>query len=251
MAENNFSPTRSEPDWWQQYFRPFFKRSDILLQLPPKPTLFAYILPLILFAFAVFVCVYWLYSNDYFIEQILARAEVGAKTMEEKERVERTREGMSYILKNPAFRLLLSAEYTFTVVKSLLLFLFFVWLLLSTLSSRWQNFLSFWLVSSSSLSVLTIGILVNSVLKVALLREVATVGPLLLLDSHGFTSEYVAIIAQFDVFLIWYFSLLSFKLSSLYEEKPLTVFVICISCWTIITLLFRVILRSNWTLTLN
>lgn len=251
MAENDFPRAKNSPEWWQQYFRPFFRRSNIYLQLPPKPTFLAYLLPLTIFALTVFACVYWLYSNEYFIEHTLSKAEINAKTIEARERIEHTREGMSYILKNPAFRLLLSAEYIFTVVKSLLSFLFFTWLLLSALSGKWQTFLSFWLLSSSSLSMLTIGVFVNSVLKIVLLREVVAVGPLLFFNSYELADEYIAILAQFDFFLIWYFGLLSLRLSSLYQEKSSTVFVLCISCWSIIVLLFRIILHANWTLTLN
>jgi len=238
-------------EWWRQYLSPFFKPSDTQLKSPPSPTFFAYTLPLAIFALTVFACTYWLYSNDNFIEQTLSNAETQAKTVEDVERIERTREGLEYILKNPGIRMLLTGRMVFVVTRSLILFLLLVWLLLSALSSRWHVFLPFWLLSSGATSILSLGLIVNSILKVVLLQKVAVIGPLWFLSSYDPDEPFPIILAQFDVFLLWFFGVLSFRVSHLFEEKPSIVFILCVACWMIIILVLRLIMRTSATLTLN
>jgi hypothetical protein len=196
-------------EWWQQYFTPLFKPSDTRLKSPPSPTFFAYSLPLVIFACTVFACTYWLYSNDYFIEQLLSRAEAQAKTLEDVERIERTREGLELALRNPGLRVLFSGNMVFVVIRSLILFLLLVWLLLSTLYRRWHLFLPFWLLSSGATSILSLGLIANSILKVVLLQEVAVVGPLFFFGQFDANDPLAIIIAQFDLFLLWFFGKLS------------------------------------------
>ncbi len=243
--------TARKIEWWRQYLSPFFKPSDTQLKSPPNPTFFAYTLPLAIFALTVFVCAYWLYSNEHFIEQTLSKAEAQARTLKDVERIERTREGLAHVLRNPGIRILVSGEMVFVVTKSLLLFLLLVWLLLSALSSRWHSFLPFWLLSTGATSMLSLGLIVNSILKVVFLQEMAGIGPLWLLSSYDHDDPFPIILAQFDIFLLWYFALLSFRVSDLYEEKPSLVFILCVACWMILVLALRLIMRTSATLTLN
>ncbi len=237
--------------WWQHYLSPFYKFSDTRLKSPPSSTLFAYILPFVILACTVFGCTYWLYSNEYFIEQALSKAEAQAKTLEDVERIERTRDGLEYALRNPGIRVLLSGVMVFVVIRSLVLFLLLMWLLLSVLSSRWKLFLPFWLLSSSATSILSLGLIVNSVLKVVLLQEMAVIGPLLFMSQFDSNDPFPTILAQFDVFLLWFFGVLSFRVSYLFEEKPSLVFILCVSCWMILILILRLMMSTSATLTLN
>jgi len=200
---------------------------------------------------SVFISTYYLYSSEYFVNQTLAKAEAEARTATDLERLEHTREGLEWILRNPGVRMLVSAEMTFTVTRSYLGFLLLVWIFLSLLSGKWHLFSSFWLVSSSSLSVLSLGVLVNGMLKVLFLRETVAISPLWLLNSQDSQNLVVVLFAQCDLFFLWFCALVAKRASMVYEEKSPYVFAICIASWAILLLCVRFVMEASFTLLLN
>lgn len=241
----------SKPTWWFQYLRPYSIHSNIGLSVPPAPTLLAYTLPVFLLVVVSFVCSFLLVSNERVIDEILTKGEAQATTREEIQRLEHTRLGLETALRNPGLRILFSAKASLTLLRSYIIFLGLLWLTLSSLSGRWHLFLPLWLLSGTSTSVLTLGLLTNTLLKVTLLQQVAAIGPILFFQAPQSHAPLTTLLVQLDAFLFWYFMLLSWRSANLYGERPSAVFAASFLIWLLVVMVFRLLMQAGATLTLN
>lgn len=237
--------------WLKAYLQPFSIASPSPPATVPEPTFVASIAPVSLLVLVVIGCVYWSISNEWFMQETLARAEADAVTTEEIQRLENTRTGIESALRNPGIRLLLSARSAIVLLRSYLLFIVVLWLTLSFMSGRWGLFLPLWLASGASTSILVCGIMTNTVLKVVLLKQVAALGPILFIESGDLEEPVTVLLTQVDAFLLWYMAHLSGRLSSQFDERPLYVFLASYSIWLALILTLRVLSGMGVSLTLN
>lgn len=190
-----------------------------------------------------------MYSNEYFIEQLHRQAEARATTAEQRETIELSREATDRVLKNPAFRLLMSLEVVFVSVRSLLILLLIVWIALSILAERLSLFLPFWLLASTSTSILSLGTVINTIVKIALLQGNTPFSPMFFFGSYDGADPIHFVLARSDIFSLYFLSLVSFRASAIYQEKPLVILSLSLACWTAV-LLLAFLFKFSFSLTL-
>lgn len=139
-------------------------------------------------------------------------------------------------MRTPLARMLLSFEVGWVSTRSLLLFMFAHWILLSLLTERWALFPTYWIASGTSTSVITLGVVLNTLMKIALLSEDIVLGPSALLGSYDSSNIFHSILKSSDIFSLWYLVLLSLRISRLYEERSFLVVALSATCWLILLL---------------
>jgi len=191
------------------------------------------LLPIIVYILIVFSSTFLLVSNDYFIEQILLKAEEKAMESQEGdvlEIIDMTRA----VLTNPGYRLLISAKTTFVTLRNLVLFLFACYLLTSFITEKWTFIKPFLLVTASSINILSIGFIINTILKISLLNESAVVGATLFLGASTSEGIFHFFVNKLDIFTIWFLVSLSFGVSYLYNEKKYFVILLFTMIWLLL-----------------
>lgn len=191
------------------------------------------LLPIIIYILIVFGSSYLLISNDYFIEQILLKAEEKAMERQDGDSALEVIDMTRAVLKNPGYQLLVSATTTFVTLRNLVLFLFACYLLTSFITEKWAFIKPFLLGTASSINILSIGFILNTILKMSLLNESAIVGATLFLGVPASEGILHFFINKLDIFTIWFLISLSFGVAYVYNEKKYFV----ISLFTMIWLL--------------
>ncbi len=202
------------------------------------------LLPVIVYILVVFSFSYLLVSNDYFIEQMLLEIEEKAlleKDVEKLEIIDMTRA----VLTNPGYRIIVSAKHVFDRLINLFLFLLMNYLLISFIKEKWNLIKPFLLVASASINILSIGFIINTMLKLILLNAEVTVG--ITLFSRVFPTESILyyFINELDFFTLWFIVALSFGTSYLYDEKRYFVVLLFFMIWLLLfTLSFLIKFHS-------
>lgn len=222
------------------FFRTFLLRR---FSLPSRILIVYILLPMFVYALVVFGFNYLLISNEYFVEQLLLKMEEKAlleKDVEMLEVIDVTRT----VLTNPGYRMLTSAKVLFDHLFNLFLFLLMCYLLISFIAEKWALIKPFLLVASFSVNILSIGFIINTVLKLILLDEKAVVGIFFLFGDFPTKSIFYSLISELDFFTLWFIVALSFGISYLYDEKRYFVFLLFLGLWLLLfTLSFLINFR--------
>ncbi len=208
--------------------------------LPSRIRTIYILLPMIVYILVVFGFSYLLISNDYFIEQMLLKIEEKAlleKDSEVLEMLDMTR----VILTDPGYHILISIKNSFDHLINLFLYLFLSYLSISFITEKWELIKPFSLVASASINILSIGFIINTILKLVLLDGKAIVGITLFSGDFPTKSIFYSLINELDFFMLWFIVALSFGVSYLYDEKKYFVVLLFSMIWLLLfTLSFLV-----------
>ncbi len=222
--------------WWQTYFTFGLSWRNGQEAVVPEATSIAYTIPWLLFILVLITSVYSIVSNEYFFERLHEKALARARTQEEREAFEQVREGTEAALKNPAIRLAFSVEIATISVRTLGILLVVVWVVCSALSSTPNSFRSFFLMFSSSTSILSLGVIVHTLMTLWLQEEIIGLSPMRFFEHWDSTNPVHFILARMDVFTVWFFWVCSIQVSRLFHEKALLLFTVFVSTWLILLL---------------
>lgn len=223
--------------WWQQYLWPSLHRQNRWSQSVPTPTFSAYTVPAAILLLAVFVCTFWILSDEYFLEQVTAKAHSRATTEEQQETIERAREATKLAFENPSARIWVGLKITWAVARTFFVFLVFSWLLLSWISGKWDLFLQFYLLALTSTSTISIGIVVHTILRIVLQEEIVGLSPVVLIQRIDFSNPAHFLLARIDLFTAWFLWVLSMRASRAYGESIPIVLSLIFGGWLVLILL--------------
>lgn len=195
----------------------------------PHPTTSAYTLPFLLLASAVFLSLFFLSSNEGYLDRIIDNAETHAHSREQRETLELNREANKQIVRNPGIRFVIAATVAARYSLSLLVTLALFWLAIAGMSGRWESFLEFWLVATSSTGVLLLAAGIQFFLRWFFFLSDYNVSLVLLLPRPDFSGVLFNLLLQVDIFNVWFLWLLSSRCSIIYQEKTAVLFIIFIS----------------------
>ncbi len=216
------------------------------LQSQKNNSLFVKALPFLFYILMVFLSTYILLSNSYFIEEELMRAEQKAEEFMDKysaiELIERTRE----IIENPGYKFSVSIKGVFIAGRNLSIFLLLCFFIISLISEKWFDFKTFITISGQSVNILSLGYLLNALLKIALINGRVTLGIMLLLTDLNKDNVFESIVSKIDIFSLLFIISLSLIVARLYNEKKYFVFLIFLTIY-ILLIVVGVVTKSNFT----
>ena len=236
------------PTWWSQYFHPIPNPRSPWSQIPARLPTSAYLLPLIILLATVFGCLFWIYSSEAYFERVSAKALERASSTEQRAAFERTVEMTRRVTQNPVFRAWVSLESLWVVVRSLLLLHFVGWILLSSITGNWSEFLPFTFSVFVSTGVIVIGMIVYAAFRLFLGMEWFFLSPLLFIDSFDPSDPLHLLSARVDLFLLWFLAAVSVRSSHIYRERVPIVFAALFGLWLILFSLFFLLERSFYIL---
>ncbi|MBU2447255.1 MAG: hypothetical protein KJ666_17005 [Bacteroidetes bacterium] len=229
-TEASTETSNSRIKWWQLFLYPFtFHNLDY--KSPFNQPAYTIVLPFIVFIFSTFISNYLLISNDYFVEQILLKAEEKAMERQDRDSALEVIDMTRAVLTNPGYQLLVSVTTTLVTLRNLVLFLFVCYLSMSFISGKWSFIKPFLLITASSINVLSIGYILNTLLKVSLLNESVVVGVALFLSNSSSEGILHFFINRIDLFTIWFLISLSMGIVFIYKEKTSFIFVLISLSW--------------------
>lgn len=174
--------------------------------------------PFPLFVVVACLSAYILMTNDYFVEQVLLRAGGRAGSREELEAVARAREATELVIHNPAALIFIALTVGFVSARSLLLVFLVASLFISLVSSQRSRILGCWRSFAASTWVLTLGILVNTLGKLAFADVNFVLGPSLLLHPFDNASPVHSLARASDCFVLYFLMVFSRKASVFYGD---------------------------------
>lgn len=199
--------------------------------LPTNIPNFVIFFPFLIYVLIVFASSFLLVSNDHFIEQILLKAEERAMERHDSDSALEVIDMTRVVLTNPGYQLLVSITTTLVALRNLVLFLFVCYLSMSFISGKWSFIKPFLLITASSINVLSIGYILNTLLKVSLLNESVVVGAALFLSNSSSEGILHFFINRVDLFTIWFFISLSTGIAFAYKEKVSFTFILISLSW--------------------
>jgi hypothetical protein len=228
----------ARPEWWELYCIPYHSKKKSPEQLLPNPTAAAFILPVVIYACAIFTFSFLITSNQTFIDKSMESVKANIKTKEQAEYFADHEEANRQILQNPGMRVFISTTMTFKCLVTLAGTLMIFWISVSLLSGQWKNSQEFWLISTSSLSILLLCSLTLFILHSLTLLFDGTISFVLFMKGADKSSFLYNFIAQLDLFNIWFIYLLSVRLAPIYNESRYVLFVFFISVFVMTFLIF-------------
>jgi len=228
-------------DWWELYFIPVQSRTGGPSSVLPAATSSAYGMPLLLFLCVNFLCSFLLMSNQNFMDRSFENAKSRITNNEQAAFLEHTEEANRQILQHPGMRIAISTTLTFKGLISFLSTAVLFWFAFALYSGRWNTIPEFWLVMTSSWSILVLGSIVFFILQFSLLTFDDKPGFAWLFRELKRSSFTYELINQFDLFTVWFIYLLSSRLGRLYGEHRFVLFILFTLIIILIHLLFHLL----------
>lgn len=187
-------------------------------------TAFTTLIPLVILTTAVFFSSFVILSNNQYLDSIIDEASARARTQEEREVVEMSREGNKEILQNPGLRFLISGKVMVKYVLSLGILLVLFWLALAAISGKWDGVMEFCAVAMFSTAPLLFGVVLTFVLRWSLLIAGEPLSLAMILNQPDYSSIQYRFLAAVDPFRVWFIWFLATRLSVLYQESRVMLF---------------------------
>jgi hypothetical protein len=233
---NSHNADKLSYDWWELYFIPFNLKSDTKDCIRINATTVACTIPLAIYICSIFMFSFLILSNQHYLEKSLENAKSNIKNKELTEFFELNEEATKQILQNPGMRVAISTTITLKCFVSLVSAMIIFWLFIALFRGEWGNFLDYWLICSSSLSVLVLSSLTLFVLQWSLLLFDDNISLIILLKEPDKSYIIYKLIKQVDLFNVWFLYLLSSRLGSLYQESRMIIFILLVCIFIILIL---------------
>jgi len=140
------------------------------------------------------------------------------------------------IFRSPLTRIVLVTDVGFVAARTLVILLVLLGGSMSVMATHTVHFPSFWILSTASTSVLSLGIVVNTSLKMLFAEDKMILGPSLVLSSLEIGSVLQVAVYSTDVFALWFFLLLSHRMANVYGERPFVAIALSLLVWSILML---------------
>lgn len=229
-------PLSAGVPWWKEYLMPFVPRRGIQHGVHSSRSAAIYIVPLVVFVLGTIGGNYAMLSNENFFENLLEKTVRKARTSAERERMEAVSKSTIMVLRNPVTRGLLSMEHSLVSLRTLATFTLGGWLVLGSLSGRWEKSFDYWRAVSISSSVLVLGIGVHILMKLVLVEEGAGFSVSLFLTACDSSDPAYFILSRSNAFVLWFFWIVALRVSRLFEETPFHILLIFGLIWLAILL---------------
>lgn len=234
--ERGLPSSKAGVRWWEQYLTPFVTQRNLKREIHPSRSVAVFAVPLFVFALVSFGGSYALLSNENFFDHLLEKAVLRARTSAERERLETVSKSTVLVLRNPLTRGFLSAEHFFVSLRTLALSVLGGWLVLGCLAGRWEKSSGYWKAVSVSTSVLVLGIGVHLLMKLVLIDEEAGFSVSLFLKALDSSDAVYFVLSRSNGFVLWFFWIVSLRVSGLFEERPFQILLIFGLIWLAVLL---------------
>ncbi len=222
-------------NWWELYLNPLkFFPTDNSTWIISKPTKIAYWLPIIIFALVGWTINFALMSNVEYLEYLVRLEE--ERNVVRPEMIEMSRIGMEYIMENFGARVILGGTSVIKATGCFIVLLFILYAMVFIYTGQWVSFLNFWLISLSSTLPFVFGWIIFGVLSLLLLFVDTGISLALLLPFHDRYGQLYQTLLCYNLFVFWFFILLSTRLSVFYNERSLNMFILLLSTFSILVL---------------
>jgi hypothetical protein len=234
---NSGRANESRCEWWELLFVPFNVKINNQYCTVPHSTTAAYTIPIVVYLCSTFMLSFFILSNQNYLDRSLENARSHSKNIEQDEFFELNKEANRQILQNPGMRVIISITIVYKCLISFVCAIIIFWIAVAFLCGQWDNFPDYWLITSSTLSVLCLSSLVLFVFQSSLLLFDENIGLVLLIKDLDRSSILFKLLSQLDLFNIWFLYLLSARLGTYYHESRWTIFILLIFIFLLIILL--------------
>lgn len=222
--------------WWEQYLLLFLQPRSVCTRPQVSPTVSSIFIPILVYLTIAFWCIYLVWSNSNLVDEFYSRLAFEAHTESERRAAEQAREGLEIALQYPWTTALIAVGGVVGSLGSFFVLAFSAWLIVSMITSKWELLFPYLHVVSVSSSILSLGVVVNFVLKMVLVRLNVVLGPALLLQRFDYSDALHFAATRFDAFSVWYLGIVSLWLARLYGERLPIVIATFVSSLTILSL---------------
>jgi hypothetical protein len=235
---NSGNADESRCEWWELFYVPFNVKINNQYCTIPFSTTAAHTLPIIIYLCCTFMLSFFILSNQNYLDRSLENARSHSKNIDQDELFELNKEANRQILQNPGMRVIISITITYKCFISFVCTIIVFWIGVAFLCGQWDNFPDYWLITSSTLSVLCMSSIVLFVFQTSLLLFDENIGLLLFIRDLDRSSILFKFLSQMDLFNIWFLYLLSARLSAYYQESRRAIFILLVFIFVLIILLF-------------
>ncbi len=202
----------------------------------PHLTVVASLVPLVVLSVSVFLSAFVLLSNERYLDATVDEALARAKTQEQRDVVEMSREGNKTILQNLGMRVVIGGEIVLRYAVSLVIILAVFWLALAAISGKWERFIEFWSVAMLSTAPLLFGVVLTFILRWLLLVPGEPLSLVMLVNQPDYSivaHRFLTTLEPFSLFFVW---LLATRLSTLHQESRGILFTLFVLVFVVVNL---------------
>lgn len=213
----------------EYYLQPFTSKYQDRIRILDASKYRNYLI-ITLYLFISFLSTFSIFQNPFFMSEIIYENEqriLKESSVETQMIIENT----NRIIQNPAYQLVTSFESTWVLVRNIFIYFLILFLLLSLMTEGWKFRKLFYETFLAHLNIISIGILVNTLLKHALLKTDFIIGVSIFSKSLFSNNVILTLLNRVDLFSLWFFYSLSYYLSKLYSEKLFVTLSLVLLLW--------------------